>query len=1038
MNHNALTNEQIRLALSYCDAEDQEVWIRCGMAIKSELGDSGRDMWLEWSALASNYKQKEALTRWKSFAISGGIRIGSLVHEAMRYGFKLEKEAAKVSKHVQQERMQRRLKMEEEAKIEADKEKQMQAKRAIDAVNIWRKAKPCESHPYLEKKDVLAHGLRMDHDNNLVIPMINAGRITSLQFIDENGNKKMFWGGQKSGSYYQIGDITDSILLCEGWATGATLHEATQLCVFVAFDAGNLPKVAHAVRKLYPLHKIIICADNDQYKKVNAGIKAAEKAACYVDADIVIPVFKDVSSKPTDFNDLYKLEGYSPIIDLILPIARRSYTPKVHNVPYFDAFKLKYIEDAKDLLETSNDPLTVARAALVVGQRMADDVPAFVQVEQIRKHLDHPLIHHNTHKSIMCRVLWSIQNRKRRAMTAIKPMSWRKHNHVVVSDLADADLSAPINVVFAPMGSGKTQKVIKPFSQKVDRFVAVAHRRSLISDLSETLGIESYSQYSSDKDSVVVDKLAICLPSIEARAFKQFISSVNNVAVDEISQNIRFTNSKECKAGKGTQEDVFYGLKTLINESEKVVVCDASIDQTTIDFLELARPDEKLNIIEQVPSNLDRECYIYTERADFLTKISIELENGGKVWLAVESADRAEVFAEMFGKYNVITITSKNSKNKKIKHFLENIDDESRNYDLVIASPAISSGVSVEHRDGHHFTMIAGMASGHSICFSDFAQMLGRVRYVKNMHVCLQKNNHRYEQISTSSVLTGLRQAAALEGISLKENEFTRFKTHIDIVEQEYRADFANGFIWFMQYYCFSVKHGVVANADYALSEQMKLISSDLKEKYRHKIKVAKKIGKEEARVLDDKIALSDEEEKQLIAFRLRMSFNFSLDHDINDTDLDMFENIPKVDRFARMMGYTHNHDDSEMNIALRKFENAQVKACRDIFEGIDLSHIKNEDCDIIFNRISSNNNRFLYSALKLIPSAYGKWQEDNRGNLRPYPEPKIKTKPVAAILDKFGLSWKRRNGRSHYYYTVDEGGYSRMKAYADSRYNVQ
>ena len=163
---------------------------------------------------------------------------------------------------------------------------------------------------------------------SLVVPMAYRGRITSLQFINANGEKKMMYGAKKSGSYYRIGNETDCILICEGWATGATLHEATQLCVYIAFDSGNLMNVAREVRKQFPLHKIIICADNDQYKKTNTGIKAAEKTACAIDADIIYPIFKDVSSKPTDFNDLYMLEGYSPIIDLINPLCNRSYNPK--------------------------------------------------------------------------------------------------------------------------------------------------------------------------------------------------------------------------------------------------------------------------------------------------------------------------------------------------------------------------------------------------------------------------------------------------------------------------------------------------------------------------------------------------------------------------------------------------------------------------------------------------------------------------------------------------------------------------------------
>lgn len=1030
MNHNALTNEQIRLALSYCDVEDQETWVMCGMAVKSELGEAGREMWLEWSAQGSTFKLKEALARWKSFNMSGRIRIGSLIFEAQKYGFKLEKDAPKVSQHVQEQRRLARLEAERLAKIEEQKTIELQAEKAKTASYIWRKAKPCESHPYLTKKDVLAHGLRVDDKGSLIVPMVHRGRITSLQFINADGEKKMMYGAKKSGSYYRIGDETDCILICEGWATGATLHEATQLCVYVAFDSGNLLNVAKEVRKQFPLHKLIICADNDQYKKTNTGIKSAEKTACAVDADIVYPIFKDVSDRPTDFNDLYMLEGYSPIIDMIQPLCERLYKPKPKQCEQFDAFKLMFIENADDVLETSIDPYAVSCAGLTVAMRMSENVPAFVSVEQIRKHLDHPLIHHNTHRSIMCRVHYAIQNRKRRAMTAIKPVSWSKHNHTVVTSLDEADLSAPINVIFAPMGSGKTQKVIKPFSESVDSFVAVAHRRSLISDLSDTLKIKSYDDSNANQE----DKLAICLPSTQSIGFRSFIKSVSNIAIDEISQNIRFTASKECKVIGSNQEDIFNGLRTLVNECKKVVVCDASIDQTTIDFLETARPDEKLNIIEQVPNNRGRECFIYTERADFLTKVQLELEWGGKVWLAVESAIKAEVLAEMFKKYKLIAITSKNSKNKKIKQFLENVNDESRNYDLVIASPAISSGVSVEHRDGHHFTMIAGMASGHSICFSDFAQMLGRVRYVDTMHVCLQKNTHRYEQVTTSSILTGLRQAASLEGATLKENDFTRFKAHIDIVEQEYRADFANGFIWFMQYYCFDVQVGKVSSPDYLLNEQMKEISKELKENHRNGIKIAKKISKDEAKTLDEKQSLTDEEEGQLIAYKLRVSFNFNLNHDITDLDLDMFENMPKVDRFARVLGLTHDADESEINIALRRFEKAQVKAAADIFDGIDFNKITSDDCDKIFERISSNDTRFLYSSLKLIPSAYGKWQEDKSGNLKPYPKPKITTKPVAAVLDKFGLGWKR-SGNGSRFYRVNESDLENMTKYAKSRY---
>ena len=121
MNYQALTNEQIRLALSFCDVEDQETWVMCGMAVKSELGEAGREMWLEWSALGSTFKLKEANNRWKSFKMTGNTRIGSLIFEAQKYGFKLEKDAPKVSPYVQEQRKKQRLEAERQAKIEEQK-----------------------------------------------------------------------------------------------------------------------------------------------------------------------------------------------------------------------------------------------------------------------------------------------------------------------------------------------------------------------------------------------------------------------------------------------------------------------------------------------------------------------------------------------------------------------------------------------------------------------------------------------------------------------------------------------------------------------------------------------------------------------------------------------------------------------------------------------------------------------------------------------------------------------------------------------------
>ena len=116
-----LTAEQIRSALSFCDAEDQETWVMCGMAVKSELGESGKQIWLDWSMLGSTYNQKQALNRWKSFKLNGGTRIGSLIHEAKKWGFKFDANQNKVSKHVVEQRKIQRLEIEKQAEKEYER-----------------------------------------------------------------------------------------------------------------------------------------------------------------------------------------------------------------------------------------------------------------------------------------------------------------------------------------------------------------------------------------------------------------------------------------------------------------------------------------------------------------------------------------------------------------------------------------------------------------------------------------------------------------------------------------------------------------------------------------------------------------------------------------------------------------------------------------------------------------------------------------------------------------------------------------------------
>ena len=304
----------IEKALFFIPADDRDIWLKVGMALKSELCEAGFDLWDKWSQSANNYNKNDGIATWNSIEALGGINIGTLFYLAQGYGYK----------------------------------KTLAQKAPVFPKAIWDKASPCISHRYLDLKKVKPHGIRTIssilpechdqfwwHDKIkdkwyqlegelLLIPYLNLNyEIVGLQAIDNEGRKSYQKGVKKSGLFFLIGNFkqtplnyTGLIYISEGFATAATIHEITNELAVSAFDSNNLKHVAKIICCKFPKAKIVIAGDFD---KNGNGQKKAIEASSKINGFAVFPNFtKDElngilggteTSIPSDFNDLYLLHG---------------------------------------------------------------------------------------------------------------------------------------------------------------------------------------------------------------------------------------------------------------------------------------------------------------------------------------------------------------------------------------------------------------------------------------------------------------------------------------------------------------------------------------------------------------------------------------------------------------------------------------------------------------------------------------------------------------------------------------------------------
>ena len=208
--------------------------------------------------------------------------------------------------------------------IEAERDRQHR-QAAGYALDLWQRGYRADpDHPYLARKRLDNFGVRQC-GGDLLVPMVDGKfQLWNIQRIGPDGFKLFMKGGKTTGLFwpYRVKADPRPIVIAEGYATAAAIHEATNLGVVAAMTGQNLKQVAETMRALFPARCIIIAADWDGHLPINKGLASAQAAAGAVRGPVADERQSASRSAKIDFADIPRGDA-AKLIRASLPMEAR-------------------------------------------------------------------------------------------------------------------------------------------------------------------------------------------------------------------------------------------------------------------------------------------------------------------------------------------------------------------------------------------------------------------------------------------------------------------------------------------------------------------------------------------------------------------------------------------------------------------------------------------------------------------------------------------------------------------------------------------
>ena len=779
-------------------------------------------------------------------------------------------------------------------------------------------------------------------------------RIYSRDCIDREGNrygknnKRVAAGSKPSAGFRLLGadslnNITHAHVVA-GLADGISVHLATQSPVIVIVGEGNAPKIVRAILAKHPELQLTAALDNDP----------AGRAACHrTRLNWAVPTHHN------DWSDVRQADGLGAVAEQLAAIN----TP----LPVFDAQDLKQAE-----LDASYDKCLIAlgkaanaqdaaNIALSIAMRFVMRTPVFMDVQQVAKDLitHSTLLHVDTVSSIKGRMDWINENRRKAALSSVSihPALKARHNYIPINSVDEIDINKldGHTLLKAPMASGKTQIILAPLATACREIkapmLAVCHRQTLAREMTNRLGTDHYQDIPLEL-SGITKSLTTCIDSLIKPKLLSIAGRAEALMVDEASQVLRSIYGKHTQM----QESKHVGnkLREVIERAELGIYADADLNSATVRYIESCRPEgERLTIYEVAPpKDNGKTVNIITgknPKVPLIARIVAAIRAGERVIVATDSLPATKLIAEAVRQeiddVRSFVINSDTSGNKEQQKFLEDADKESELYQMVVHSPSISSGVSIQTTQFNHgFGYFCGV-----ITPSDAIQMLARARMLRYWDVAIQPNNSNRSKIQSERLLL----AAAEEVTGLTTGDYDRLVAQHEADDNTAKADFAAGMFWQLEHAGFTVTTERNDQQDTGILKDLRGV---IDEEHTQAILSARDITEEENETLRREFIRTEQQVYACLKFQIKRDLCLSK---LTKADIEVWDNgygMSRIRRFALAFLHDGEADHEDTSPIMRRNETEIARHQREILRllGMDFSsqeEVSNCDSKAFFSK---------------------------------------------------------------------------------------